>query len=46
MKFKEYLEHNPDFLDSVQKRHEIFVNNPSVLEKVAFEEFKDMPNQI
>ena len=41
MKFKEYLGQNPDFLDSVQKRHEIFVNNPSVLEKVAFEEFKE-----
>jgi CTP-dependent riboflavin kinase len=41
MTFKEYLEQNPDFLDSVQKRHEIFVNNPSVLEKVAFEEFKE-----
>ena len=40
MKFKEYLELNPEFIESVKNRHKTFVNSPSVLEKVAFEEFK------
>ncbi len=40
MKFKEYLEQNPEFIESVKNRHKTFVNSPSVLEKVAFEEFK------
>ena len=46
MKFKEYLEQNPEFLESVKNRHKTFVNSPSVLEKVAFEEFKALPEPI
>ena len=42
MKFKEYLEQNPEFIESVKNRHKTFVNSPSVLEKVAFEEFKGL----
>ena len=39
-KFKEYLAANPSFLDLVQDRHKGLVEDPSILEKVAFEEFK------
>ena len=46
MKFKEYLELNPEFIESVKNRHKTFVNSPSVLEKVAFEEFKALPEPI
>ena len=46
MKFKEYLEQNPEFIESVKNRHKTFVNSPSVLEKVAFEEFKALPEPI
>jgi hypothetical protein len=42
MRFKEYLEQNPEFIESVKNRHKTFVNSPSVLEKVAFEEFKGL----
>ncbi len=42
MKFKEYLEQNPEFIESVKNRHKTFVNSPLVLEKVAFEEFKGL----
>jgi predicted transcriptional regulator len=45
MKFKEYLEQNPDFLESVRNRNKTFVNNPSVLEKLAFEEFKNIESK-
>ena len=45
-KFKAYLQENPEFLESVRERHKAFVKNDSVLEKLAFGEFKNMPNQI
>jgi CTP-dependent riboflavin kinase len=41
-KFKAYLEENPTFIDSVRGRNRAFVKNDAVLEKVAFEEFKNI----
>ncbi len=39
-KFKEYLQTNPDFIESIKAKHSSFVTSNELLEKVAFEEFK------
>ncbi len=40
--FKEFLISNPDFLNSVQERHNAYVKSRDILEMVAFEEFKGL----
>ncbi len=40
--FKEYLGQHPEFLDSVKDKHNGFVTSSELLEKVAFEEYKNL----
>ena len=40
-KFSEFLIENPDFLESIRERNKGIVQNQELLEKVAFEEFKE-----
>jgi predicted transcriptional regulator len=44
--FKEYLGQHPEFLDSVKDKHNGFVTSSELLEKVAFEEYKNLGVQI
>ena len=44
--FKEYLGQHPGFLDSVKDKHKGFVTSSELLEKVAFEEYKNLGVQI
>ncbi len=41
-RFKEYIQANPDFIESIKAKHSTFVTSTELLEKVAFEEFKSL----
>ncbi len=41
-KFQEHLLANPEFLDLIKNRHKSYVTSQEVLEKMAFEEFKNI----
>ena len=41
-RFKEYLQANPSFIESIKAKHSTFVTSTELLEKVAFEEFKSL----
>jgi predicted transcriptional regulator len=41
-RFKDYVDQNPSFIDSIKNKHSSFVSSNELLEKVAFEEFKNL----
>ncbi len=41
-KFKTYVDQNPQFIDSIKNKHNTFITSQELLEKVAFEEFKNL----
>ncbi|MBL7555657.1 MAG: hypothetical protein JNM24_07525 [Bdellovibrionaceae bacterium] len=47
-RFKEYIQANPSFIESIKAKHSNFVTSNELLEKVAFVEFKslNLENQI
>ncbi|WP_347359508.1 hypothetical protein [Bdellovibrio sp.] len=46
IQFREFLTENPNFLEEVREKHKGFVKTQDLLEKMAFEEFKSLPNSI
>jgi len=40
--FKDYVDQNPQFIESIKKKHNSFVTSNELLEKVALEEFKNL----
>jgi len=41
-RFKDYIDQNPQFIDSIKNKHNTFITSQELLEKVAFEEFKNL----
>ena len=41
-KFKTYVDQNPQFIESIKNKNNTFVTSQELLEKVAFEEFKNL----
>ena len=46
IQFREFLAKNPNFLEEVREKNKGFVKTQDLLEKMAFEEFKSLPNSI